>query len=191
MSELTRTTRSNISDQQYIHGLKTGNNPITKKFFNEELHKMLTHIQYDLFGGRVCYEDLVSELYLFLSDNDWRKLDSFRGDNGCHLCTWLSAVSWRYFVRNYSKMTGNDFDLENRLHSKESTTEKNLEMTMDVRSTLAIMSNRRYAECLELLLIEGYSAEEVAMRWNMKASNVYNIKHRAIQQFISIYNDRK
>ena len=52
------------------------------------------------------------------------------------------------------------------------------------------MQNRRYADIIRLLLIEGYPAQDVAEMLGMKVSNVYNLKHRAIVQFIELYGQR-
>ena len=52
------------------------------------------------------------------------------------------------------------------------------------------MSNRRYAEIIRLLIVEGYGARDVADMLDMKVENVYNLKHRAIVQFIEQYGRR-
>ena len=38
------------------------------------------------------------------------------------------------------------------------------------------------------MILEGYSAEDVATMFKTTTANVYNIKHRAIIQFVDIYN---
>lgn len=61
--------------------------------------------------------------------------------------------------------------------------------SIDIRTTLAVMPNRRYAEAVNLLVFRGYDAEQVAELWHTKVSNVYNIRHRAIDQFKKCYMD--
>ena len=50
------------------------------------------------------------------------------------------------------------------------------------------MPNKRYVQVLQWMLVEGYDADEVATKLNTTAANVYNIKHRAIVQFVEVYN---
>ena len=58
---------------------------------------------------------------------------------------------------------------------------------VDVRMTLDAMPNPRYAEAVNLLVLRGYEAKQVAELWHTKVSNVYNIRHRAINQFRECY----
>ena len=67
-------------------------------------------------------------------------------------------------------------------------TELNIEIAIDVKRVMSLMKNERYADILRLMIIEGYSPEEVARKWNKTVDNIYNIKHRAIKEFLSIYN---
>lgn len=67
-------------------------------------------------------------------------------------------------------------------------TELNIEVAIDVKRVMSLMKNKRYADILRLMIIEGYTPEEVARKWNKTIDNIYNIKHRAIKEFLSIYN---
>ena len=58
---------------------------------------------------------------------------------------------------------------------------------VDVRMTLDAMPNHRYAEAVNLLVLRGYEPKEVAELWHTNVSNVYNIRHRAINQFRECY----
>ena len=64
------------------------------------------------------------------------------------------------------------------------------DIRMDIEKVLKMMPNRRYAEVLKLNLYYGYSAEDIAVILDTTIPNVYNIKHRAVMQFISIYGKR-
>lgn len=65
-----------------------------------------------------------------------------------------------------------------------------VDIRMDIEKVMKMMPNRRYAEVLKLNLYYGYSAEDIAVILDTTVSNVYNIKHRAVMQFISIYGQR-
>ena len=60
----------------------------------------------------------------------------------------------------------------------------------DVMSTFENMSNERYVQILQWMFVEGYEADEVAEKLNTTKSNVYNIKHRAIVQFVETFKSR-
>lgn len=65
--------------------------------------------------------------------------------------------------------------------------ELKIRIAIDVNAVLERMTNQRYSEMLRLLVIEGYTASEVAEMLDMKIDDVYNLKHSAIKQFIEIY----
>ena len=58
---------------------------------------------------------------------------------------------------------------------------------VDVRTTLDAMPNPRYAEAVNLLVLRGYEVKEVAELWHTSVPNVYNIRHRAVNQFRECY----
>lgn len=177
-----------ISDKEYIFALKDGDNELVHAFFYEELNVLLSRIKFDLFHGKVEYDELVSELYLYLSANGWSKLDSFAGKNGCHLKTWMSPVAWRFFIKEYERLVlqeSSDEELEDT--EMGCGLEQSIEMNVDVESVLEAMPNERYAEIIELMVLKGYPADEVAAMLHTNVANVYNIKHRAVSQFIEYY----
>lgn len=59
---------------------------------------------------------------------------------------------------------------------------------MDVKSTFGRMTNKRYVQVLQWMLVDGYNAAEVAGMLGTTTANVYNLKHRAIVNFIEVYN---
>ena len=65
-----------------------------------------------------------------------------------------------------------------------------IQIAIDVNAVLSRMPNQRYEEIIRLLLIEGYSSQDVADMLDMKVENIYNLKHRSINQFIELYGQR-
>jgi DNA-directed RNA polymerase specialized sigma24 family protein len=61
-------------------------------------------------------------------------------------------------------------------------------MAIDIRNTFDLMRNKRYVEVLQLMLVEGFDANAVAAKLGTTVSNIHNIKHRAIVQFIEVYS---
>lgn len=185
----------NHIDAEIIVGLKSSDPAIrdfyVNRLFYKELKPLLCTIQYSLFKGTVDYDELVNDLYIYLSRNNWSALDSYRGDNQARLSSWISRVAWHYFMNSYRRLSRVLPDEDGVLGSmKPYAVISDDDIRMDIEKTLHLMPNRRYAEVLILNLYYGYSAEDIAVLMNTTVSNVYNIKHRAVMQFISIYGRR-
>lgn len=185
----------NHIDAEIIVGLKSSDSAIrdfyVNRLFYKELKPLLCTIQYSLFKGTVDYDELVNDLYIHLSRNNWSALDSYRGDNQARLSSWISRVAWHYFMNSYRRLSRVLPDEDGVLESmKPYAVVSDDDIRMDIEEVLKLMPNRRYAEVLKLNLYYGYPAEDIAVLMNTTASNVYNIKHRAVMQFISIYGRR-
>lgn len=187
-----RTISSNIwrkiSDTEYIAGLKRSDNHITKSFFYGLCSYTLNDIRFSLTQNVIEYDELVNELFIYLSKDNWHKLDTFAGLNGCTLRSWIVRISWRFFMNQRERLLGivaasvDDGQISDTIDNFDA------DIAMDVESTFSRMTNDRYVQVLKWMLVEGYDADEVAARLNTSVSNVYNIKHRAIVQFVEVYN---
>lgn len=178
-------------DQMVIRGLRSSDPEVhsrcVHRVFYEDAGPLLRSVQNRLFKGTVDYDDLVSELYLYLSRNNWKILDSFQGRNGARLSTWLSHVAWRFFMNVRKRASRIEYrdDLNPLAHQLSVVSTD--EMRLDIERTLSLMSNKRYVTVIRLLIIEGRKPEDVARLLGTSVQNVYNLKHRAIAQFLEIY----
>ena len=189
----TKVTLDSI-DRLLVKGLKSDDPTVQQtcvlRLFYKECRNLINTIRYDLFKGTVDYDDIVNELYLLLSANNWRALDSYRGE--AKLATWLSCVAWRYFVKVYVR--------NEREHAVDDISVRKLavidtildtEIRIDVETVLKAMPNTRYAKVISLHIVEGLGAEEAAAIIGTSAANFYNLKSRAIRQFLAIYRHVK
>lgn len=178
------------SDRDYISGLKDGDADTIQSFFYSLCGYTLNDIRWSLMQGRVGYDELVSELYLYISTDNWRKLDTFEGRNSCSLKSWMVRLAWRFFLHQRPRILfdGCPEEYEKGDGEEESVDSLALEISMDVESTFRRMPNQRYVQVLRWMLADGYDADEVAGFLDTTVSNVYNIKHRAIVQFVETYN---
>ncbi len=178
-------------DAELIARLKAGDGEAAHKLFYEEISGILHRIRTEVYGGLIDYDEMVSELYVYLSENDWARLDRFKGVNRCRLRTWMIPVTWRFFMsireRLISKSRPND---EHPAEIDEHAFDLRIHIAIDVNSVLERMANRRYADLLRLLLIEGYPPADVAEMMGTKVENIYNIKRRAIVKFLELYGRR-
>lgn len=181
----------NNQDAIFIAALRNGNDEIFRQFFYKEIGGILHKIRIEVFRGNVDFDELVSELYLYLSRDNWAKFDGFDGKNGCRLRTWMIPVAWRYFVSIRERLLHAENTEDNIVAIRDyANDDLRIQIAIDVSAVLSKMPNHRYAEIIRLLLIEGYAAQDVADMLDMRVENVYNLKHRAITQFIELYGQR-
>lgn len=175
----------NTQDANYICGLKNHDEKIIHQFFYHEISGILHKIRAEVFHIYVDFDELVNELYLYISQDEWSKLDGFVSKNNCCLRTWIIPVAWRFFIKLRENLITSDINSE---VTKDiiSTNDLRIQIAIDVNATLSKMPNKRYSEIIRLLLIEGYAALDVADMLDMRVENVYNLKHRAITQFIEL-----
>lgn len=178
------------NDNEYIFGLKRGDSDVTHSFFYKLCSYTLNDIRWSLMKGRIDYDELVNELYLYMSYDNWHKLDTFEGKNNCTLKSWMVRLAWRFFMQQRPRLIfdGSLAEYEKSDGCEETVDILNLEIAMDVESTFKRMTNKRYVRVLKWMLIDGYEADEIAQLLATTTSNIYNIKHRAIVQFIETYN---
>lgn len=176
-------------DRKIIEALRCGGREATYKYFYVLLRSVLEKIRQSLFSNTIDYEDLVGELYLFLSRSEWKVLQKYNALNNASFITWSSAVAWNYFLRHRLllmmaiRATSSDSHIEESNRSSDSR----ILDSIDIRKTLDNMPNNRYADIIRMLLIEGRNASEVAEKLHTVPANIYNLKRRAIQQFIRYY----
>lgn len=181
----------NETDAIFIKALKMGNNEISRQFFYKEIGGILHKIRMEVFRGNVDFDELVSELYIYLSRDNWTKFDGFDGKNGCRLRTWIIPVAWRYFMSIRERLLKTEkIDDHSGVIKDSIRDDLRIQIAIDVNAVLSRMPNQRYAEIIRLLLIEGYASQDVADMLDMKVENIYNLKHRAINQFIELYGQR-
>ena len=178
-------------DELFRDAIKSGNNELCHQFFYKEIGGILHKIRMEVFRGNVDFDELVSELYLYLSRDNWTKLDGFDGKNGCRLRTWMIPVAWRYFMSIRERLLRTEnIDDDSGVIKDSIRDDLRIQIAIDVNAVLSRMPNKRYAEIIRLLLIEGYASQDVADMLDMRVENIYNLKHRAINQFIELYGQR-
>lgn len=191
MESAKKPQQLNYQDAIFIETLRNGNSELCRQFFYQEIGGILHKIRMEVFRGNVDFDEMVNELYLYLSRDNWAKFDGFDGKNGCRLRTWMIPVAWRYFLSIRERLLYQENNDDNPGAIRDyANDDLRIQIAIDVNAVLSKMPNRRYAEIIRLLLIEGYVAQDVADMLDMKVENVYNLKHRAIIQFIELYGQR-
>lgn len=191
MESAKNPNQLNNQDAIFIDALRNGNNEICRQFFYKEISGILHKIRMEVFHGNVDFDELVNEFYLYISRDNWAKFDGFGRKNGCRLRTWMIPVAWRYFLSIRERLLYQENNDDNPGAIRDyANDDLRIQIAIDVNAVLSKMPNHRYAEIIRLLLIEGYAVQDVADMLDVRVENVYNLKHRAITQFIELYGQR-
>ena len=170
-----------LDDRALVALLLDNNEEAIDYLFFHRCNDMFSHIVHSVFQSQGKKEELVTEFYLYLRENDWKKLRNFEFRSG--LNTWLTVVSVRYFKKIQQNQTKN-VAVEPQLFSevlKDETDSYNIEDEMtriELYKTIDKLSKprERYALLAELA---GKATDEIAADMNCSASAVYNLTKRA------------
>lgn len=173
-----------LSDVDLVKSVCGNNEDAVVYFFYQ---KYLACFQYHilkLFPDGIDIRALVDEFFIYLFEDDWRRLRTFNPEKAS-LSTWVSVISFRFF-KNYKY---------NRLESKGmlSVTDK-LEsfadewinssesgIRMDLDAVINSIRNERDREIARMIFIEDKDFKQVADRFGLSVDYVYTIKNRLIR----------
>lgn len=134
----------------------------------------------------VSYDDLVQDLYLYISDNNWSRLRSY--NSAQPFVTWFSVVSYRFF-KDYSRRmieSASPIPISTiEGYEMEIVADRRDEIMMDIKRALCNLTPQRDREILTALLLNDEPPDEVAQRYGVTVDNLYNIKRRALSKLIT------
>ena len=171
-----------MTDQEIISSLIAHDPQVTSRFFFKDCRPLFLSVIRRVFGTqRVDYDELISELYILLMENDAKKLRSFKYESTFY--QWLKTIAIRHCLLLKSK--AKVIDEESHEPLKNSTQDLSVsecsQASMDLEVLLRQMNNQRYALVIRWLVLEDRPPEEVARLLYVTVSNLYNIKRRAMQ----------
>ncbi len=177
-----------MTDKEIIEGLINKDSQITEDFFFKQCKPLLSNIIYEVFNNDAEYDELVNELYLYLMKDNAAKLKNFQYRSS--LFHWLKILAIRFFIRqkNHGIVIENDEHEPLSKLKNSITNEVNIDNNdlADLKRLLDEMPNKRYALVIQRLIIDGVPPEELALEMDIRTSNIYNIKQRAIKQLTEV-----
>ncbi len=159
--------------------------------------KALEYLLYDRFrrllrfnamkaAPNVPVDDLVQELYIYLSADNWTRLKKY--DPELPFDRWLSVVSYRFFKDFSLRMIDSHRQIPiTNIKDQQLLNAGTIQMThimMDIRQGLDKLEPPRDREILTALLVHDEEPQEVADRFKVTVDNLYNIKRRALAKLI-------
>ena len=170
-----------MTDQDIVKALIGRNSRVTAQFFFKNCRPLVLSIIRKVFDKQIVdYDEIISELYIHLMENDAHRLRQFKFEST--LYQWLKTTAIRFCLR--LKADGKVIDgesqepLDNRNRHTGST--EFSQAKMDIDALLRQMRNLRYAKVIRMLMIDDVTPDEVAKELSVTVDNLYNIKRRAM-----------
>lgn len=176
-----------MTDQEIISSLIAHDPKVTAQFFFKDCRPLFISIIRRVFGNQIVdYDEMISELYVLLMENDARKLRTFKNEST--LFQWLKTIAVRHCLelKRRCKVIDNESQEPLVNSGKNLSYVESSQAKMDVESLLRQMNNQRYALVIHLLMIEEKSPEEVAKQLSITVANLYNIKRRAMKALVKV-----
>ena len=159
----------------------------TQQFFFQDCRSLFMSIIHTIFEEKADYNELISEFYLHLMEDDARRLRQFQGRSSIY--QWIKTVAIRFFLEKRDEMIEKDSKehlLEQVAISETIEAEPRWSAKMDVENLFALMPNKRYVYVIRRLVLEEASPQTVADELGITIDNLYNIKKRAIAALTAI-----
>lgn len=182
---LHRKGFSSWTDDRLVSEVISGNQDAIVWFFYTRYSATFQYHIFKLFSYKVDINDLVDEFFLYLYDNDWKRLRSFDSTHAS-LSTWISTVSYRFF-RDYkqSMIDSGGVSPTNDMWDSSCAdwvSSCDAGLMMDINSAISRIRSERDRKIATLLFIEDREYESVATEFGLTVDYVYTVKNRLIKQ---------
>lgn len=182
---LASSSMDRMSDSDLVEAV-CGNNQkaIVYMFYRKYLPTFQYHV-YKLFPYKEDVRDLIDEFFLYLYEDDWRRLRTF--DPGkASLTTWISVISFRFF-KNYkhSKIDSNGLiSISDKWETFVGDWIQSCDagLMLDINEAIDSISNERDREIARLLFLEDKEFQVIADNFDMSVDYVYTVKNRLVRQ---------
>lgn len=197
------------SDKQFVTDLLAGNGKALECLLYDRYRSLLRFNALKA-APNVPVDDLVQELYLYISADNWARLKKY--DPELPFDRWLSVVSYRFFkdfslrmidsrrqipitniersmklrgegVYSLSRSKRTSDEIEDQQLLNAGTTQMT-HMMMDIKKGFDELEPPRDREILTALILRDEEPQVVADRFNVTVDNLYNIKRRALAKLI-------
>ena len=174
-----------MTDQEIIQGLIERDNRVTEEFFFVKCRPLFLSIIQKVFGYEVEYDEFVNELYVYLMEDDAKRLRDFEYRSTVY--QWLKVVAIRFFIKKRKKMIENNSG--ETLYDGttiQPVDERDTSAKSDLQRLFSLMATKRYVFVIKRLVIEDQEPEQLAKEMDITVENLYNIKRRAMAQLTQV-----
>lgn len=170
-----KESKAGSEDHEIVRRMLDGDEEAIELLLIEKCGRTIQYL-----ARRYSCGDLLAQVYLLLSENDWRRLRSWSGEGS--LAGWVRSVAVRICL---GEMKGNrrmDPLAEGVEPKDERQTPAGLHRSMDIglmMDSIGCLKNKTERAVLILCELEGWSAADAAKLLGLTPANVYTINFRA------------
>lgn len=174
-----------MSDKELVAAVCSNDQrAIVHMFYKKFLATFQYHV-YKLFPYKEDVRDLIDEFFLYLYEDDWRRLKTFDSSKAS-LATWMSVTSFRFF-KNYkhSKIDSNGLiSISDKWETfvGDWVQSSDAGLMMDINEAIGSITNDRDREIARLIFVEDKEFQVVADRFELSVDYVYTVKNRLVRQ---------
>lgn len=173
------------TDKQFVADLLAGNGNALECLLYDRYRRLLRFNALKA-APNVPVDDLIQELYLYLSSNDWERLKKY--DSSLPFDRWFSVVSYRFFKDFSHSMIDSRrqipiTNIEDQQLLNAGTSQMS-HIMMDIKQGFDKLEPPRDREILTALILHDEEPQQVADRYGVTVDNLYNIKRRALAKLI-------
>lgn len=173
------------SDERLLKAVLSGDQDAIVYMFYTKFSATFQYHIYKLFDYKVEVSDLVDEFFLFMYEDNWRRLRSFDSSLSS-LSTWISTVSYRFF-RDYkrSKIDLNGaITISDKWETFRGDWVQSIEagIMLDIETAIGAIKSERDKEIAKQLFIEDREYDAIAEEFGLTCDYVYTVKNRIIKQ---------
>ncbi len=181
-----------LSDSELIAKLLANDEKAVLYFFYEKFYSTFEYHVYRIFPYEVDVQGLVHEFFLYLCEDNWRRLRTYKPDMA-QLNTWISAVSFRFFLNfKKSKIDSNGLvTIYEQWDDKimQYKQECHNQIRMDVAKAIECLKNTTEQEVARELLLEDADIKDVAESHQLSVDYAYTVKSRAMAHLRKLLKD--
>ena len=170
-----------LSDRQLVDMLLTNDEKVVEYVFFHRCDGMFAHIINDVFQSQVKKEELITDFYLFLSADNWRRLRQFEFRS--ELSTWLTVVAIRYFNQKKDEIQTNFGNLEESLMKEVRQIPDDFDLFDEMSRVELYEAIDKLPKSRERMAIlgelAGKKAETIAEELGCTVAAVYNLTKKA------------
>lgn len=174
-----------MSDRELVDAVCLNDQRAIVHMFYKKFISIFQYHIYKLFPNKEDVRDLIDEFFLYLYEDDWRRLRTFDGSKAS-LATWMSVTSFRFF-KNYkhSKIESNGLiSISDKWETfvGDWVQSNDTGLLMDINYAIESITNDRDREIARLLFIEDKEFQVIADRFGLSVDYVYTVKNRLVRQ---------
>jgi RNA polymerase sigma factor (sigma-70 family) len=174
------------ADRQLVDRVIGGDREAAMEFFRDYLATRLTTLIKQL-----KVEDLTGSLFVYLAENDWKRLRTWKGESS--LATWVTRVAARFFIRNRLDPIGVSQDKEVVDRGLDNDPAEDLirsETRVALFRAIQSLPSDKERLAIRLIFLREMSLSQVAREMKISVANLSVIKHRAVQHLRAYFEGR-